>query len=105
MQRNEIFCCHGNRLFKLTVRFCCFYLKLAAACQQENEKRNKTFIEVNLPMIYYPKNNNDNPCSQLQNKSGEDQFIVMSGGLHIEMAAFKTIDNLLDNSGWTGALV
>ena len=35
----------------------------------------------------------------------EDQFIVMFGGLHIEMAAFKTIGNLLDSSGWTGALV
>ena len=36
---------------------------------------------------------------------GEDQFILMFGGLHIEMAAFKTIGNLLDSSGWTGALV
>jgi len=30
---------------------------------------------------------------------GEHQFIVMFGGLHIEMAAFKTIGNLLDSSG------
>ena len=36
---------------------------------------------------------------------GVDQFIVMFGGLHIEMAAFKTIGSLLDSSGWTGALV
>ena len=36
---------------------------------------------------------------------GEDQFIVMCGGLHIEMAAFKTIGHLLDSCGWTGALV
>ena len=36
---------------------------------------------------------------------GEDQFIVMFGGLHIEVAAFKTIGDLLDNSGWTGPLV
>ena len=36
---------------------------------------------------------------------GEDQFIVMLGGLHIEMAAFKTIGNLLDSSGWPGTLV
>ena len=42
---------------KLTVHFCCFYLKLGAACQQENEKWNKAFIEANLPMTY-PKNNN-----------------------------------------------
>ena len=36
MWRNEKFCCHGNRYFKETVRFCFLYLKLAAACQQEN---------------------------------------------------------------------
>ena len=36
---------------------------------------------------------------------GEDHFIVMFGGLHIEMAAFKTIGKLLDSSGWRGALV
>ena len=36
---------------------------------------------------------------------GEDQFIVMFGALHIEMATFKTIGNLLDSSGWTGAVV
>ena len=29
----------------------------------------------------------------------------MFGGLHIEIAAFKTIGNLLESSGWTGALV
>ena len=57
-----MFCCHGNRLLKLTVRLCCFYLKLVAACQQENEKRNKALIEANLPMIYYPKNNNKVIC-------------------------------------------
>ena len=27
------------------------------------------------------------------------------GGLHVEMAAFQTIGNRLDSSGWTGALV
>ena len=37
---------------------CCLYLKLVAACQQENKKRNKALIQANLPMIYYPKNNN-----------------------------------------------
>lgn len=36
---------------------------------------------------------------------GEDQFVIMFGGLHIEIAAFKTIGNLLESSGWTGALV
>ena len=36
---------------------------------------------------------------------GEDHFIVMFGGLHIEIAALKTLGDLLDGSGWTGALV
>ena len=36
---------------------------------------------------------------------GEDHFIVMFGGLHIEMAALKTLGDLLEGSGWTGALV
>jgi hypothetical protein len=36
---------------------------------------------------------------------GEGKFIVMFGGLHIEMAALKTLGDLLDGSGWTGALV
>ncbi len=36
---------------------------------------------------------------------GEDHFIVMFGGLHIEMAALKILGDLLEGSGWTGALV
>ena len=36
---------------------------------------------------------------------GEDQFVVMFGGLHIEMAALKALGDLLENSGWTGALI
>ena len=36
---------------------------------------------------------------------GEDKFIVMFGGLHIEMAALKSIGTLLQDSGWTGALM
>ena len=31
---------------------------------------------------------------------GEDRFITIFGGLHIEMAAFKIIGDLLDGSGW-----
>ena len=30
---------------------------------------------------------------------------MMFGALHIEMAALKVIGNLLDSSGWAGALV
>ena len=36
---------------------------------------------------------------------GEDKFLIMFGGLHIEMAALKSIGTLLVDSGWTGALV
>ncbi|KAJ8364285.1 hypothetical protein SKAU_G00131160 [Synaphobranchus kaupii] len=36
---------------------------------------------------------------------GEDKFVIMFGGLHIEMAALRSIGNLLQGSGWTGALV
>jgi len=36
---------------------------------------------------------------------GDDKFIIMFGGLHIEMAALKSIGSLLKESGWTGALV
>ncbi len=47
-------------------------------------------------------------CKQIQWRwpelYGEEQFIVMCGGLHIEMNAFKVLGDLLDGSGWTGAL-
>ena len=36
---------------------------------------------------------------------GEYQFIVMFGGLHIEMAALKMLGDLLEGSGWTGAFL
>ena len=39
------------------------------------------------------------------NTFGEDKFVIMFGGLHIEMAAFKLLGNLLQGSGWTSALV
>ena len=35
----------------------------------------------------------------------EDQFVVMFGGLHIEMASLKVLGNILKGSGWTEALV
>ena len=38
-------------------------------------------------------------------KYGEDNFVIMFGGLHIEMAALRSIGTLLQDSGWTGALV
>ncbi|XP_062605131.1 uncharacterized protein LOC134266937 [Saccostrea cucullata] len=36
---------------------------------------------------------------------GEDYFVIVFGGLHIEMAAWKAVGDLLDGSGWTGVLV
>ena len=36
---------------------------------------------------------------------GEDKFVEMFGGLHIEMAAFRSLGTLLQSSGWTGAHV
>ena len=33
-------------------------------------------------------------------KHGEDKMVVMFGGLHIEMAALKTLGNWLRGSGW-----
>jgi len=38
-------------------------------------------------------------------KYGEHQFVVMFGGLHIEMAALKTVGDWLRGSGWVQALV
>jgi len=36
---------------------------------------------------------------------GEDKVVMMFGGLHIEMAALKSIGSLLQDSGWTSPLV
>lgn len=36
---------------------------------------------------------------------GKNKFVIMFGGLHIEMAFLKVIGDWLDESGWTAALV
>ena len=36
---------------------------------------------------------------------GDDKFVIMFGGLHIEMAALKTLGDWLKASGWVQALV
>ena len=36
---------------------------------------------------------------------GENKFVIMFGGLHIEMAALKSIGTLLLSSGWTSVIV
>ena len=35
---------------------------------------------------------------------GEHRFLIMMGGLHIEMAAFKLLGDWLNGSGWTNAI-
>ena len=35
---------------------------------------------------------------------GEDKFVILLGGRHLEMASLATIGDLLDGSGWTHAL-
>ena len=35
---------------------------------------------------------------------GENLHVVMMGGLHIEMALWNTLGDILDSSGWTTAL-
>ena len=35
---------------------------------------------------------------------GEQRFILMFGGLHIELALWKVVGDLLHGSGWTTAL-
>ena len=35
---------------------------------------------------------------------GIDTFLVMQGGLHIEMALWNTVGDYLEDSGWTTAL-
>ena len=36
---------------------------------------------------------------------GEDKYVIMFGGLHIKMTALKSIGSMLEDSGWTSALV
>ena len=35
---------------------------------------------------------------------GERSFVVMLGGLHIEMALWRMVGSLLEDSGWTGVI-
>ena len=35
---------------------------------------------------------------------GEDKFVIMFGGLHIEMAGLTSLGTLLEGSGWTSAI-
>ncbi|VDI23211.1 Hypothetical predicted protein [Mytilus galloprovincialis] len=44
------------------------------------------------------------PALKICNRFSEEQIVVLFGGLHIEIAALRTIGDWLDNSGWTSAL-
>ena len=37
--------------------------------------------------------------------NGEDKFVVMFGGLHIEIAALRKLGDWLQGNGWVDALV
>ena len=49
------------------------------------------------------------PAKQIQwnwpQTHGEDYFVILFAGFHIEKASFNTLGDLLDCSGWTEALV
>ena len=48
------------------------------------------------------------PLKQIQwewPEYGDYKFVIMFGGLHLEMAALKSLGTLLEDSGWTGAIV
>ena len=41
----------------------------------------------------------------IPNSYGEDLYVIMLGGLHIEITARKALGKWLDSSGWIAALV
>ncbi|KAK6190683.1 hypothetical protein SNE40_002492 [Patella caerulea] len=46
------------------------------------------------------------PAKQIQwPECREDKFVVMFGGLNIDMLSLRSIGTLLRNSGWTNAIV
>lgn len=42
---------------------------------------------------------------QFPQKFGEDKFLMMMGGLHVEMALERVVGQWLEDSGWVEALV
>jgi len=65
-----------------------------------------------LNPIQYPVIAADRPIYVFAKQSGIDRktmaktsFVIMFGGLRIEMVALKSIGTLLQNSGWTEAIV
>ena len=82
-------------------------------CEQAHSvmEVNETLTYLNTDQI--PVITDDQPIyavlKQIQwqwpEQSGENKFVIMFGGLHIEMAALKSIGTLLQSSGWTSAIV
>ena len=42
---------------------------------------------------------------QWSNSHGEKHYVIMFGGLHVEMTVLKAIGKWLEDSGWTSALI
>ena len=67
---------------------------------QHLNPRQATVITLDQPLYAIAKQIQWNwPASH-----GEDKFVIMLGGLHIEMAAFKVLGNWLDGSGWASVI-
>lgn len=87
--RDCTFCCHDPALYECR-----------QVCLQHINPEQVPVITLDQPLFAIAKQIQWNwPASH-----GEDQFAIMLGGLHIEMAAFKVLGNLLDGSGWTSVI-
>ena len=97
---------HVNSETKLLTSPLCSHDSPLNECSEEGSWHSESLTGAHHHCGSAPVHNCKTNPVELDNMSrGEDQFIVMFGGPHIEMAAFKTIGHLLDSSGYTGALV
>lgn len=71
------------------------------SCVQHLNRGQVPVIAMDQPLYAVAKQIQWN----FKDKYGEDKFVVMFGGLHIEMAFLKLIGGWLEGSGWTAALV
>ena len=72
------------------------------------EKVRNTVAYLNpdqVPVIAAAANLCCSEANSVAEQYGEDTFVIMFGGRHIEMAALKSIGTLLQSSGWTGTIV
>ena len=101
-------------IHQISALFChCFWKKASSPAMirhvMEIVKQNVGFLNPGqTPVIAF-----DQPlyalAKQIQwnwpNIYGKDKVVIMFGGIHIEMAALRTIGDWLEESGWTSALV